>query len=255
MSAYFNEIDPFAAEWLRNLIKAGLIADGEVDTRSIVDVRPVDLQGFVQCHFFAGVGVWSYAARQAGWSDDRPIWTGSCPCQPFSGAGRRGGFDDERHLWPVFYGLIRECLPAVVFGEQVASADGLAWLDAVHADMEASRYAFGAADMCAASLGAPHIRQRLWWVGKRLEHAESDGRIERRSEPSGRSTIGGRGPDNPWANAEWLECRDGRQRPIEPGLEPLAHGIAGRVGRLRAYGNAIVAPVATAFIEAVMEAS
>lgn len=82
--AYYNEIDPFAAEWLCNLIRSGHIAPGEVDTRSIEDVRPKDLDGFTQCHFFAGIGVWSYALRNAGWSDSRPVWTGSCPCQPFS---------------------------------------------------------------------------------------------------------------------------------------------------------------------------
>lgn len=51
-SAYYNEIDPFAAQWLRNLIAAGHIAPGEVDERSIEDVTPDDLRGFTQCHFF-----------------------------------------------------------------------------------------------------------------------------------------------------------------------------------------------------------
>ena len=128
MSAYYNEFDPFAAAWLRELIKEGLIADGEVDERSIVDVRPGELRGFTQCHFFAGIGGWSYALRLAGWDDDRPVWTGSCPCQPFSAAGARRGTADERHLWPEFYRLIFACRPPVVFGEQVASRDGLGWL-------------------------------------------------------------------------------------------------------------------------------
>ena len=163
--ALYNEIDPFAAAWLRELIKAGHIAPGEVDTRSIADVMPSDLAGFTQCHFFAGIGVWSYALRQAGWSDDRPVWTGSCPCQPFSSAGKGQGFKDERHLWPEFYRLISQCRPTVCFGEQVASKDGLAWLDLVQADMEDAYYAFGAVDTCSASFGAPHIRQRLYWVG------------------------------------------------------------------------------------------
>src|SRR5690606_12736770 len=111
--------DPYAADWLRNLIREGHIADGEVDTRSIVDVAPSDLVAFAQCHFFAGIGVWSHALRLAGWPDDRPIWTGSCPCQPFSAAGKRKGTEDERHLWPVFYRLIAECRPPIVLGEQV----------------------------------------------------------------------------------------------------------------------------------------
>jgi len=99
-AAYYNEIDPYAAQWLRNLIAAGLIAPGIVDERNVLDVSPDDLAGFTQCHFFAGIGVWSYALRLAGWSDDRPAWTGSCPCQPFSVAGMGAGFDDQRHVWP-----------------------------------------------------------------------------------------------------------------------------------------------------------
>lgn len=164
MSAYYNENDPFAAAWLRELIKAKLIADGEVDTRSIELVQPDDVRGFVQCHFFAGIGGWSYALRLAGWADDRHVWTGSCPCQPFSAAGKGDGAADSRHLWPTWFRLIAECRPSTIFGEQVASSDGLAWFDAVSTDLEASDYAVASADLCAASVGAPHIRQRLWIV-------------------------------------------------------------------------------------------
>ena len=167
--AYYNEIDPFAAQWLRNLIQAGHIADGVVDNRSIVDVSPGDLKGFSQCHFFAGIGVWSYALRNAGWRDDRQVWTGSCPCQPFSAAGAGKGFDDQRHLWPYFDRLISECRPATVFGEQVASSDGLTWIDLVQSDLEGKSYAFAASDICAAGVGAPHIRQRLYFVANLCE--------------------------------------------------------------------------------------
>lgn len=169
--SYYNEIDPFAAEMLRNLIKAGHIAPGDVDERSIEDVRPDDLRGYAQCHFFAGVGVWSYALRRAGYPDARPVWTGSCPCQPFSTAGKGAGFADERHLWPHFHWLIEQCRPPIVLGEQVASKDGLAWLDLVSADLEGSGYTSGAVDTCAAGFGAPHIRQRLYWVA----HAHDEG--------------------------------------------------------------------------------
>ncbi|WP_288829488.1 DNA cytosine methyltransferase [uncultured Paraburkholderia sp.] len=164
MTAWYNEHDPYAAQWLRNLIAARLIAPGDVDERDIRDVTPQELARYDQCHFFAGIGTWSYALRLAGWPDARPVWTGSCPCQPFSAAGRGLGFADERHLWPVWFRLIAQCRPGVVFGEQAASRDGLDWLDLVHADLEGARYAVGAVDLCAAGVGAPHIRQRLWFV-------------------------------------------------------------------------------------------
>lgn len=163
--AWYNEHDPFAAAWLRQLIAAGHIAPGVVDERSIVDVLPSDLAGFTQCHFFAGIGVWSYALRRAGWPDGRPVWTGSPPCQPFSAAGKGLGAADERHLWPAYFHLIDICRPHTLFGEQVASKDGLAWLDNVSADLERADYTFGAADLSAAGFGAPHIRQRLYFVG------------------------------------------------------------------------------------------
>jgi len=395
MSAYYNEIDPYAAAWLRNLIKDGHIADGVVDERSISDVKPEELFEFTQCHFFAGIGVWSHALRSAGWEDDRPVWTGSCPCQPFSGAGNRKGMADERHLWPHWFHLIQECRPATVFGEQVASKDGLGWIDLVQADMEGADYAIGAFDLCSAGFGAPHIRQRLWfvadtdnprsqgWISRgsdserqdqhghvgrsgttdRLAYAESEqgasrdhgGEPRETGEPqqiqsggSGSGTVEDVGVDNAigngrhegrnrdhgqnvgeqpdpvvedgrvgdtqhdgqsasseqrsndqdapddekeqivsvqsegagvsrddrsgdgsegggdtetrayetngfWADADWLLCRDGKWRAVEPDTFPLADGATVRVGRLRAYGNAITAQVAQGLIESYME--
>ncbi len=338
MIAYYNEIDPKAAAWLRELIKAGAIAPGEVDERDIRYVRPSELDGFTQCHFFAGIGVWSYSLRLAGWGDGEPVWTGSCPCQPFSDAGKGGGFDDERHLWPAWFHLIEERRPGVVFGEQVASTDGLEWLDLVHTDMEGATYAFAAADTCAAGLGAPHIRQRLYWVaesdrerlqGERLhlldgrpleavleagrcgeagklgdasssgsgwytgEIPREEGCVERgmrsvahqpqstdavselanrenerwgescsdsrgfltgnRPERLASRSVPGRYVGGFWRDAEWIYCRDEKYRPVEPGTFPLANGSPARVGRLRGYGNGLVAPQAAAFIKAYMQ--
>jgi DNA (cytosine-5)-methyltransferase 1 len=177
MAVYYNEVDPFAAAWLRNLMKEGLIPDGEVDTRSVIDVRPSDLGGFKQCHFFAGIAGWSHALRLAGWADDREIWTGSCPCQPFSVAGKGKGTADERHLWPVFFNLIRECRPPVVMGEQVAGKAGYGWLDGVAADLEGEDYACRAVDIPACAVNAPHIRQRLYWVAvQNMDDAKTIGR-------------------------------------------------------------------------------
>jgi DNA (cytosine-5)-methyltransferase 1 len=164
MMNYYNEFDPKAAAWLRELIKQGHIPDGIVDTRSITEVKPHELTQYTQCHFFAGIGGWSLALQLAGWPATKPVWTGSCPCQPFSSAGNQLGDKDERHLWPVFFDLIRECRPEHVFGEQVASAIGKGWLDGVSSDLEGAGYACGAAVIGAHSVGAPHIRQRLYWV-------------------------------------------------------------------------------------------
>ncbi|WEF35904.1 DNA cytosine methyltransferase [Pseudoduganella chitinolytica] len=284
------------------------------------------------------MGVWSHALRRAGWADDRPVWTGSCPCQPFSAAGKGLAFADERHLWPAFYHLITECRPAAVLGEQVASAAVDDWIDLVHADLEAVGYAFGSVPFPSAGVGAPHIRDRNYWVahaggdrrdqqcgvagkqagarqrrdkfddgrstgrladangghasaereqrGRKQRQQPGDGCVVRlghaNGEPAGRhagsayATQAGHGsqggdhhglgdagfvlgaeqpgPTNGyWRAADWLGCTDGRWRPVEPGTFPLAHGAAARVGRLRAYGNAINASAAEVFIRCVME--
>ncbi|HGN8631395.1 DNA cytosine methyltransferase [Klebsiella aerogenes] len=202
-AAYYNEIDPFAAQWLRNLIAAGHIAPGEVDERSIEDVTPDDLRGFTQCHFFAGIGVWSHSLRLAGWPDDKPVWTGSCPCQPFSAAGKGDGFTDERHLWPHFFHLISERRPQHVFGEQVASGYANTWFDLVQADLEGVGYAFGLVPFTSAGIGAPHIRERAYWVAN--TNSECDDRCgyfraPRRDEYS----VSG--------NAGWLADTSGERR-------------------------------------------
>ena len=294
MSAYYNENDPFAAAWLRGLIARRLIADGMVDERSIVDVQAADLQGFAQCHFFAGIGGWSLALRMGGVADDERVWTGSCPCQSISGAGLRRGHADERHLWPAFYRLIAECAPAIVFGEQVAGGDGREWLSGVRADLEGLGYAVGGADLCAAGVGAPHIRQRLYWVahslrdrrvrgrdvdvgadGARAEVAGSGAGAERLGDAEGARLQGQRGVDRTcgegdcglarpamqagvagWNGATRLvDCADGARRiAAEPSLFPVAARIPGDVGRLRGAGNAIVPQVAAQFIRASFEA-
>jgi DNA (cytosine-5)-methyltransferase 1 len=164
MTAYYNENDPYAAQWLRNLVAAGQIAPGDVDERNIQDVSADDLRPYTQAHFFAGIGGWSVALRLAGWPDDRPVWTGSCPCQPFSAAGKGKAGNDERHLWPQWFSLIAQRRPAIIFGEQVEAAIGWGWLDVVLADLEGAGYACGASVLPACGVGAPHIRSRLWFV-------------------------------------------------------------------------------------------
>lgn len=170
---YYNDTDPKVCAWAKELIKAKLVPDGEVDCRSIEDIRPDEIKDFIQCHFFCGILGWPLALRLAGWPDSKPVWTGSCPCQPFSTAGKGAGIADERHLWPAFKWLIDQCRPPVVFGEQVASKAGREWLAGVRIDLEDVGYEVGAADLCAASVKAKHIRQRLWWFANSKRNVQS----------------------------------------------------------------------------------
>lgn len=172
--AYYNENNQYCASWLRNLILAGHIPFGCVDTRPIQEVRPRDLADYTQCHFFAGIAGWGYALRLARWPDNKPVWTGSCPCQPFSVAGKRKGTADPRHLWPHLFSLIKKCRPATVFGEQVAAATD--WFTGVRGDLAGVGYAVGGMPIEAACAGAAQFRDRIWFVaGKfspRLEGRE-----------------------------------------------------------------------------------
>ena len=263
--AYYNEWEPYPAQWLRNLIKANIIAPGDVDERSIKDVKAEDLKDYTQCHFFAGIGGWSYALRRAGWPDTKPVWTGSCPCQPFSGAGKKRSFLDERHLWPEFFRLIHLKKPPICFGEQVASPAGMDWLDHVCADMENENYAVGAADLCAAGVGAGQIRQRLYWMAYALGGPAAgresgstrcggpDFREQEKETKRSSSTDSLGGLICCDSDIQWLPSPDGKQRPIKSGLCLLADGIPFRTLQTRAYGNAIVPQVAQAFIEACMK--
>lgn len=287
MSVYYNEFDPFAAAWLAELMRDGLIPAGDIDTRSIVDVKPGDVRGYTQAHFFAGIGGWAYALSLAGWRG-RSVWTGSCPCQPFSAAGKRRGAADERHLWPVWFDLIRQCRPPVVFGEQVSSSEVVGseleasfvvavregrfadanrlahklatskalhfhprWVDGIRADLEGENYTFRHEVLGAHSVGAPHIRQRLYWL------ADADGRLAGHGhlQPGGQhgqqSQDGGAGrrmahPDSQGQPGQPLngevagfggECAVGLEHPASDGrqqrwTEPGGRGAAGGCGEV-----------------------
>ena len=247
---YYNDNDPFVCKWLKELIKAGLIPDGHVDNRSITEIRPSDLDGFTQCHFFAGIGGWSLALRLAGWPDSKRVFTGSCPCQPFSAAGKGRGFEDDRHLWPAFRWLIAQCRPPIVFGEQVAPKLGRKWLDGVSSDLEIMGYEVGASDIPAAGVAAPHKRNRLFWVAisessrlegakwaelqsiqgweckptarptNRLADSEHDGRRSNQQRRQAKERA-----SNFWSDSTAIPCADGKWRRV-----PCKLGNSGRMG-------------------------
>jgi DNA (cytosine-5)-methyltransferase 1 len=249
LTAYYTEIDPYAAQWLRNLIAAGYVAPGDVDERSIVDVRADDLRGYTQAHFFAGIGGWSVALRLAGWPDDRPVWTGSCPCQPYSiatvGHGGAKGHSDERDLWSDFFGLIEQREPDAVFGEQVPAAIGWGWWDRAAMDLEGKSYACAALVLRADAAEADHERKRLYWLAdsgsaRRQGHQP----IERISVAEGKAlAIYG----NPLARARAALGGDYSGLLSGDGVSVAVERCA-----TKGYGNAIVPQVAAEFIRASM---
>lgn len=241
--AYYNENNAFAADHLRELIKDGMIAEGDVDERSIKEVRSEDLKNYTQCHFFAGIGVWSYSLRNAGWPDSRLVWTGSCPCQPFSVAGEQRGVEDERHLWPTWFDLIRESKPIELFGEQVASKAIKDWFDTISNDLEGVGYTVGAAITAACGFGAPHPRKRLYFVGdsKRqgLPRSVKDSGISS-AEKAAQSKRGDE------ISGAWRKMESSPASISDIDGTPL--WLAREL--LKSYGNALCAPQAQAFIEA-----
>jgi DNA (cytosine-5)-methyltransferase 1 len=262
--AYYNDNDPMAAQWLRHLVAAGELPEGDVDERSIKEIQPADLQGYTQVHLFAGIGGWPLALARGGWPATEPVWTGSCPCQPFSAAGKGRGEDDPRHLWPDFFRLIAECRPATVFGEQVASQAGRLWLSGVRDDVEALGYAVGAADLCAAGVGAPHIRQRLYWVaqsrqqqarrggsrpreGSRADEGGASGEPRGSGAPNGLDDATGHGagrPDAPEPSGDGTD--DGLPRATgAPDSQGVADAGLGSPERGRRRGEACSSPQAS----------
>jgi DNA (cytosine-5)-methyltransferase 1 len=258
VSAYYNDNDSNVCRWLEELIRRGHIARGVVDCRSILEVKPEDVKGYAQCHFFAGIGGWSLACRLAGWDDERPIWTGSPPCQPFSAAGKQLGKLDARHLAPAWLSLVEAVRPPVVAGEQVAAAVNKDdWLDDLLDALEGFGYATGAVALPACGVGSPHIRSRLWFVGRladaerwtteryRHEVGTTSGREQDETHERKRVRDDAQHGVDPLrlADAEhaerWSECRhreDGRDGKDDRREE--AHGELGACGEVRGLADA-----------------
>lgn len=169
MAAIYNEIDRNACAWLRQLIAMNKITSGNIAETSIHNMPGPwsawleEPQCFAWVHWFAGIGGWDLALQMAGWPKHKQIWTASCPCQPYSIAGKQKGNSDERDLWPDFFRVVKHFRPTTVVGEQVSSAIRAGWMDRLQKDMEAEGYTVGHIVLGAHSVNAPHQRQRLYW--------------------------------------------------------------------------------------------
>lgn len=258
IKAFYNEINPHCCAMLQQLMDDGLITAGKIDDRPIQDIRPEDVVGYDRVHWFAGIGGWDVALNLANYTGGF-VWTGSCPCQPFSSAGKQKGKADERHLWPVWFSLIRESKPQFVFGEQVSSAIRHGWWDDVADDLEGVGYTTRAEVRPAISVGKPHKRDRLWFVGDSQHDGRDWGQVAGgngapvqhdaqgahlasqltgASEPSDvantnfsfgertrfTSGIYSQQP-NYNGNLSWLACPDGKQRPVVRDIRSLVDGL------------------------------
>ena len=257
---YYNEWNQYCAEWLRNLFP-----DADVDDRDIRDVGVGDVASYDRVHLFAGVGGWEYALHLAGWPDTEQVWSGSCPCQSFSRAGKKRGMNDERHLWPEMFRLIDGVRPKRVFGEQVAGQLGLEWFNRVRTNLEGIGYEVGMVALPACCVGSPQWRERIFWVANTYSvelhdaigqaTAETAGRGDnaKHSEWRGASEPQRAGAVAPWASYQSVFCTDEKLRRIEPGVCPLAPRLPGDVERLRTYGNVVIPQVAAVFIRSYMQ--
>jgi len=250
---------------------AGHITPGKIDDRPIQELTAADVIGYERVHFFAGIAGWDYALNLANWGS-RFVWTGSCPCQPFSAAGKKGRQSDERNLWPHWGRLITKSSPATVFGEQVDDAVAAGWLDDVFYDLEKENYACAAALLPACSVGAPHERQRIWFVA---HHASADAA---RWNQAGRGISGLQKMEKIVANSHQEGRENGqvesRIREAEiflnrcafveawqdwnggfSGFGRVDDGVSPKVAKstMAGLGNAIVPQLAAEFIRAYME--
>ncbi len=252
VKVFYNENNAFAAGELKKLGQSKLLVVDNVDDRSIEDIKVSDLDGFERIHFFAGIGGWEYALKLTGWPEGVPVWTGSCPCQPFSNAGKGRGNSDSRHLWPIWFKLIKKCQPPIIFGEQVASKLGREWLCDLRSDLEGLGYEVGAADLCAASIGAPHTRQRLWWFAytpvHRLKRYLCKVEAQKMDNRPLKTLDTWHGSGHPFENWRKLLGKSQSRR--------MADGVPSTLDirpRLHAYGNSIVPGLGAVFIKTCLQ--
>jgi DNA (cytosine-5)-methyltransferase 1 len=181
------------------------------------------------------------------------ILTGGFPCQPFSLAGKRKGTDDERYLWGEMFRAIQEIKPKYVIAENVfgiTNIDGGLVFQQVCLDLEAEGYEVQPFVLPAASKGAPHSRQRVWFIAFNDSNSNCDGLNQCNGNDEINTSEGGQYAFND-ANkifSNWEQFPT--QSPICSGDDGLPSELDGitfskwRAESIKGYGNAIVPQVA-----------
>lgn len=198
---------------------------------------------------------------------------GGFPCTPFSQAGKRRGQEDDRYLWPEYFRIIQEVRPRWVIGENVAGIISMG-LDQVLLDLESANYSCQTLIIPACAVNAPHRRDRVWIMA----YSEQLRPLQREHEGRSRSKEGifERGGENVSdsdkqgsqgrISEELSECTEQRfvgsgdsqayrtdHWIVEPGMGRVAHGVPGRVDRLKQLGNSVVSQVVEIIGRMIME--
>lgn len=204
------------------------------------------------------------------------IICGGYPCQPFSYAGQRRGEEDDRHLWPYVKELLQEIRPNWFVGENVAGHVTLG-LDTVLSDLESIGYAAQSFIIPAASVNAPHRRDRVFIVAnstveglERKQRKESEGAGEGSSDrgkvvahPNSKSGLqtgsavsterSERITRDNASGSSWTYQPGIDWWAVEPGVGRVANGVPNRVDRLKSLGNAVVPQQIYPIFEAIMK--
>lgn len=129
------------------------------------------------------------------------VLTGGFPCQPYSNAGSRKGKEDERHLWPEMLRAIDEIKPRWIVGENVSGItswnEGLVF-EEIQADLEVKGYEVQPLLLPAISIGADHIRERVWFIAYSSSLGRKNVQSDKGSSSKEKVNLKGN-----WKKVEW----------------------------------------------------